>query len=532
MFESAELGHKIDNATYKRELPPLREALLDAQYDLLDTRKFPLIILMAGVDMAGKGETVNLLNEWLDPRHIETHALRDLTDEELQRPPMWRYWRVLPPRGKIGIFIGSWYSSPLLENVYGSIGNAELDQRLERINRFEKILCDEGALILKFWLHLSADQQKKRLKALEKDPDTRWRVTEKDRRHLKLYDRFHQVSERMLRVTSSPRAPWFIVDGSDPNYRSLTIGKVILQALRERLDAPPPAPEASFPPVTTAIDGRTVLKSLQLDQKLSKADYKKELEHWQGKLNLLSRHPDFKKISLLVVFEGNDAAGKGGAIRRVTQALDARQYRSNPVAAPSEEERLQPWLWRFWRRLPPRGTFAIFDRSWYGRVLVERVEGYCSPADWMRAYGEINDFEEQLERHHFLVVKFWLAISKEEQLRRFEERERVAFKRFKITEEDWRNRDKWDEYEAAICDMIDRTSAEITPWVLVEANNKYFARIKVLKSLCRSVEQALKSVAADGPTKGVVVKPERRKEVKAVPAKLKKANGGKEKKGK
>lgn len=496
MFESAELGHKIDNPTFKRELPALREALLDAQFDLLQSRKFPLIILMAGVDCAGKGETVNLLNEWLDPRHIETHALRELTDEELQRPPMWRYWRVLPPRGKIGIFIGTWYSAPLLENVYEHIGNAELDQHLERINRFEKTLCDEGALILKFWLHLSGEQQKKRIKVLEKDPQTRWRVTETDKKNCKLYDRFHQVSERMLRVTSTPLAPWFIVDGSDPNYRYLTIGKILLQAVRERLDAPSPQPAANFPPVHTAIDGRSLLNAVDFDKKLDKGEYRDALEHWQGKLNLLSRHASFRNLSVVVLFEGNDAAGKGGTIRRITQALDARQYRIVPVAAPSEEERMQPYLWRFWRRLPSRGSFAIFDRSWYGRVLVERVEGYCSQADWMRAYAEINDFEEQLLRHHTLVVKFWMAIGKDEQLKRFEERERVSFKRFKITEEDWRNREKWDDYERAICDMIDRTSTEIAPWVLVEANDKYYARIKVLKTLCRAIEEALKKGGA------------------------------------
>ncbi|NTU59994.1 MAG: polyphosphate:AMP phosphotransferase, partial [Deltaproteobacteria bacterium] len=219
--------------------------------------------------------------------------------------------------------------------------------------------------------------------------------------------------------------------------------------------------------------------------------YQEELEQWQGKLNLLSRHAGFRKRSVVVVFEGNDAAGKGGAIRRVTQALDARSYRVIPTAAPTDEERAQPYLWRFWRNLPRRGRFAIFDRSWYGRVLVERVEGFCSHADWMRAYGEINDFEEQLVRHQTMVVKFWLAISQEEQLRRFEEREKIGFKRFKITEEDWRNRDRWGEYELAVCDMIDRTSTEIAPWTLVEANDKNYARLKVLKTVCTRIEQAL-----------------------------------------
>jgi len=492
MFESAELGHVISKEVWKKRIPELREGLLDAQLDLLQSRKFPLIILVAGVDSGGKGETVNVLNEWLDPRHIETHALRDLTDEELERPQMYRYWRVLPPKGKIGVFIGTWYSEPLVENVYGNIKNAELDQRLERIVRFEKMLCDEGALILKFWLHLSKDEQKKRLKHLEKNPMTRWRVTEKDWHNFKRYDKFRKVSERMLRVTSTAESPWTIVEGTDPRYRYLTIGTTILDSLRQRLDVSEPAHhEEPIPPIVPSIDDLLILRTLDLSKKITKDVYRKELEKYQGQLNLLTRHEEFKKLSVAVVFEGNDAAGKGGSIRRVTQALDSRQFRIFPVAAPTEEERAQPYMWRFWRNIPRRGRFAIFDRSWYGRVLVERVEEYCPRADWMRAYGEINDFEEQLVRNRTVVVKFWLSISKEEQLKRFKEREKVGFKRFKITDEDWRNRDKWSDYELAVCDMIDRTSSEIAAWTLVEANDKYYARIKVLKTLCEKIQAAL-----------------------------------------
>jgi polyphosphate kinase 2 (PPK2 family) len=194
---------------------------------------------------------------------------------------------------------------------------------------------------------------------------------------------------------------------------------------------------------------------------------------------------------VIAVFEGMDAAGKGGAVRRITQAIDARLCSIIPIAAPSEEERAQPYLWRFWRNLPRRGRFAIFDRSWYGRVLVERVEGYCSEADWNRAYGEINDFEEQIVGSGGIVVKFWLSISQEEQLRRFQERQDSPFKRFKITEDDWRNRSKWGFYETAICAMLDRTSTEIAPWTLVASEDKYFGRIKILRTLCQRIEESL-----------------------------------------
>jgi AMP-polyphosphate phosphotransferase len=491
MFESAELGHKIDKERYRQEMPELREALLNAQIDLLSA-DFPVIIIIAGVDGAGKGETVNTINEWMDPRHIQTSALDTPTDEELEHPEMWRFWRALPPKGKIGIFIGSWYSTPIMDHVTGHTKNAELDQAMERIIRFEKMLTDEGALILKFWLHLSKDAQHQRLKSLERDHQTRWRVTPQDWAHHKLYDKLRKASEHALRQTSSCEAPWTIVEGTEPRYRYLTVGRAVLQGLRQRLDAPLAKGQfVAVPPLIPAIDDLLLIRSLDLGKRMTEEKYEEELAEYQRKLALLTRHDNFKNISVVVVFEGNDAAGKGGSIRRITSALDARQYRVVPVAAPTEDERAQPYLWRFWRHLPRKAKFAIFDRSWYGRVLVERIEGYCSPADWMRAFSETNDFEEQLIRNKTVIVKFWLAISKEEQLRRFTAREKTGFKRFKITDEDWRNREKWEEYELAICDMIDRTSSEIAPWTLVEANDKFYARIKVLKTLCKALERAM-----------------------------------------
>ncbi len=495
MFESAELGHVVDKETYRKEVPALREALLDAQLDLLQSPRFPVIILISGVDGAGKGETVNILNEWMDPRHIRTHALQDPSDEELERPVMWRYWRVLPPKGKIGILFRSWYSTPINNQIKGQWKSSDLDQRLERINRFEKMLADEGALILKYWLHLSKEKQRIRLKSLEKDPRTRWRVTERDWKNFKIYDSFSTIAEHVLRQTSTSQAPWTIIEGSDPRYRYLAVGNSVHKALRARLDAGETHKlSTSVPPIMPAINGLSVLNKLNMTVQIGKDKYENDLEKYQGKLNVLTRHANFRKISVVVVFEGWDAAGKGGSIRRITGALDARQYQVLPIAAPTEEERAQPYLWRFWRHVPRRGRLAVFDRSWYGRVLVERVEGFCGQEDWMRAYSEINDFEEQLVSNNTVMLKFWLHITKDEQLRRFEERERTGYKRFKITEEDWRNREKWDEYESAVCDMIDRTSTEIAPWTLVEANDKSFARIKVLKTLCKTIETALKQL--------------------------------------
>jgi polyphosphate:AMP phosphotransferase len=491
MFESAELGHRIDKERYEREAPELRNALLRVQYELVKTARFPVVILIGGVDGAGKGETLNLLTEWMDPRHIQTFALRPVSDD-LERPAMWRFWRALPASGRIAIFVGSWYTQPVLRRVYGEIKRSRLEQHVAEIRRFERMLTDEGTLLLKFWLHLSEKGQKKRFKSLESDKRTAWRVTETDWEHLALYDRFQSVSEHVLRETSTAAAPWIIVEGSEAHYRSLTIGNAIHDAMKRRLEhVGNPVRETIAPPPMPRIDGVSVIDRLDLAQTADQDTYKDELALLQGRLNKLTRSKRFDKISTVAVFEGCDAAGKGGAIRRVTQALDARKYSVIPIAAPSDEEKSRPYLWRFWRQIPEHGRLAVFDRSWYGRVLVERIERFCGDADWMRAYSEINDFEEQLVANRTVVVKLWLQISKDEQLRRFKERESVPFKRHKITAEDWRNREKWDAYTVAVCDMVERTSTAHAPWTLVEANDKYFARLKVLRALVDAIETAL-----------------------------------------
>ncbi|GAB7562508.1 polyphosphate:AMP phosphotransferase [Methylobacillus methanolivorans] len=496
MFESAELGHSIPDDLYKKELPALREALLDLQFDLAEAKVFPVLILIGGVDGAGKGETANLLNEWMDPRLIHTCAFGPATQDEAERPHMWRFWRELPPKGKIGIFFGSWYTAPILENLEGGKLRKKLDSHLSDIVRFERMLTDEGALVIKLWFHLSKKQQKNRIAELEANPKTRWRVTEQDKQHLKHYDEFRTLTGHILRETSTANAPWMVIEGFDPNYRSLTTGKYLLDIIRARLDSKaPPLRKAAAPALALKpVDDLNVLNTLDLSKSLDKDDYEDQLEEYQGKLNLLTRHEKFNRLSVIVAFEGVDAAGKGGAIRRVTQALDARTYSIIPISAPSDEENAQPYLWRFWRQLPRRGRVTIFDRTWYGRVLVERVEGFCSTQDWMRAYAEINDFEEQLLNHDIVLVKFWLHIDQKEQLARFKAREDTAFKRYKITDEDWRNREKWDDYQRAVCDMIDRTSTERAPWTLVESNDKKYARIKILKTICDQLERKLETL--------------------------------------
>ena len=492
MFESAELGHKIDKETFKVEEPKLRAALLEAQEQLREDGSFPVVILISGVDGSGKGETINVLYEWMDPRYMSTHAFYAPTAEERARPSMWRYWRALPPKGRTGIFSGSWYSQPIAERISNDLSRSDFDQRMDQLNRFEAMLVNEGALVLKFWIHLSKDAQRERLRLIEANPLTRWRVTKASWDRLKTYDKMQEVAGHLLRTTNTPWAPWVVVEGTDDRYRSLTVGRTILESLQRRLADKRDQNSPVAPPFSPRIDRRDLLNSLDMTQSLVKKAYETELATWQARLAEMMHHPEFKKRALILAFEGSDAAGKGGAIRRVMSAMDARQYQIIPIAAPTEEERAQPYLWRFWRHMPRLGRVAIFDRTWFGRVLVERVEGFCSEADWLRAYSEINDFEHDIWRAGGIIVKFWLQITDEEQLKRFDERAKIEHKRFKITEEDWRNREKAGAYHEAVCDMVDRTSTGTAPWTIVESNDKYFARVKILRTICERLEKELK----------------------------------------
>ncbi|MFO0895351.1 MAG: polyphosphate:AMP phosphotransferase [Phycisphaerales bacterium] len=490
MFESAEIGHSLDKPTYRRREPRLRRALLEAQSELLERRAFPVVVLVNGVDGAGKGETVNLLNEWMDPRHIHTSAFGARTQEERDRPEMWRFWRALPPRGRIGILFGSWYTDPILERVMGHDKRSVFERRLERIRRFERMLAAEGAVVLKLWFHLSHKAQERRLRKLSRSRRTAWKVTEDDWKRFRHYHEFVEVCAEALRRTSSAEAPWHVIEGSDARYRSITAGSLLLSAMRSRLEGAAPTVAGAAPPPAPAVDGRTLLATLAPRARTTVAEYERRLERLQARLNEAMRGGTMRRRSLVLVFEGMDAAGKGSTIRRVTRAMDARFFRVIPVAAPTDEERDQPYLWRFWRHLPEPGHCAIFDRSWYGRVLVERVEGFCRQTDWMRAYDEINDFESQLADAGAVVAKFWLAVSPQEQLRRFKARQGTAHKRFKITDEDWRNRRRRPAYDQAVCDMVDRTSTETAPWQLIAADDKHGARLEVLERLCRVVERA------------------------------------------
>lgn len=503
MFQTAELGRQVSKTDYKERELVLRQNLLALQQRLRSEGNFPVILDFAGVRGAGKGTSANLLNKWMDARWIVTEAYNAPSDEEVERPVFWRFWRNMPPKGQIGIYLSGRYSNPLLDYVYGKTTSEEFHRQLKRINNFEKALTDDGAMVLKFWMHISADVQKERLEVLEKDPLKSWRLSPDDWKHWEMYERFIEAAEKIISQTNTGHAPWEIIEGEDYYYRSLRVGEIFLERLerhlmsegfrqkylkefRKKLKGEPSQPGASNgKPLTTVMD------KLDLSQCISKKEYRDELALGQARLASLHQQAVHKNLSTILVFEGPDAGGKGGAIRQITEAMDARNYKVYPFAAPTDVEHSHHYLWRFWNCIQRAGRMTIFDRSWYGRVLVERVENFAGNDEWQRAYGEINDFEDQLIDHGIVLRKFWLHISKDEQLKRFKAREETPHKRWKLVDEDWRNREKWDEYATAVHEMIEKTSVQQSPWILVENECKRYGRIKVLNSVCDALEEAL-----------------------------------------
>jgi len=494
MFEAAKLGRKVPKEFFKAQVPELRTALLDAQFRLKGTNA-AVIVLIAGVEGAGKGEVVNRLNEWLDTRGVQTHAFWDQTDEETARPRYWRFWRAMPPRGEIAVLFGGWYLEPIEHRFRGQCTDVDLDEELTRIRQFERMLIEDGALVLKFWFHLPEREQRQRLKELARDDRSRWKMLPDKTKFPEEYSRFEQIAERVLRSTDTGTAPWFVIESTDRRYRDLAVGQTLLRAIDARLAHPqaiPPAPLSTAPSLPPTPEAQvTLIDHLDLSKTIAPGSYAKEMSRLRDALNERAWAAYKAKRSMVMVFEGVDAAGKGGAIQRITSAIDARLYRTITVAAPTDEERAHHYLWRFWRRVPRHGYITMYDRSWYGRVLVERVEGFASHAEWQRAYNEINGFEEQLSESGIIVFKFWLQISADEQLARFKARKDTPYKQHKITEEDWRNREKWDDYKLAVNEMVIRTSTEYAPWHLIAGNDKRHARIEILKTLVQRLDEAL-----------------------------------------
>jgi AMP-polyphosphate phosphotransferase len=492
MRTSAAASQRMSRKVYERRVAAVRAALVRMQVEL-KAAKFPALIVVAGVDGAGKGEVVNVLNAWLDPRGAETFGFHPPTDEERDRPPMWRYWRCVPPGGRIAIYAGGWHGDALRQDPRGTAEMKEFDATMRRMARFEEQLAADGALIVKIWLDLSKSAQGARLRDLESDPRTAWRVTPEDWQAYRDHDRLARLAARMRRATDGPGVRWRVIDANEPRRRNLLVAEHLLARFRAVLRAHRQAAPLRRPGRTIALRpaGLRRLRALPLDQELSAEAYERKRDKGLGRLNRLVREAALHRRSMVWVFEGWDAAGKGGAIRRLTDAIDARDCRVIPIAKPTEEEKAHHYLWRFWRHVPRAGLVTIYDRSWYGRVLVERLEGFARPVEWRRAFGEIEEFERELTEHGVIVLKFWLQISKAEQLRRFRDRAQTEYKRHKIDAEDWRNRRKWAAYETAVGDMLALTDTRAAPWHLIPAENKRYARLQIIKTSCDRIRAAL-----------------------------------------
>lgn len=501
MLEKIDLSKNMT----KKEVKPLMEKL-DMTLSKLQREarelKIPVMILFEGWGAAGKGTLINRLIQPMDPRGFKVFTIQEESEEEYMRPFLWRFWTKTPAKGRIHVFDRSWYRKVINDRIDNKCTKEELKNAYGDIVCFEETLSVDNCLIIKLFLHISQKEQKKRFKKLEASPETKWRVTEADWRHNEQYDDYMCAYEEMLENTDTDFAPWTIIEATDREYAQAKILTTVVNALQEKIndvrakaaekEAEKEAQKADVPgEAEESVFKTSVLDGVDLNKTMTKAAYKKKLKELQGRMEKLHSKMYHKRIPVVLAFEGWDAAGKGGAIRRLTETLDPRGYEVVPTAAPNDIEKAHHYLWRFWNSMPKAGHIAIFDRTWYGRVMVERIEGFCTEDEWKRAYKEINQMEANMTNFGAIVIKFWLHIDKDEQERRFKERMGNPEKQWKITDEDWRNREKWNRYVEAVDEMILRTSTTNAPWVIVEGNSKYYARIKVLETVVRALEERM-----------------------------------------
>lgn len=498
MFEQFNLDHSLSKSEYEREIPDLRERLGVLQRRLRELG-IPAIIVFEGWRASGISGTINKIAYALDPRGYRVHPIHDPSDIEREHPLMWRFWIRTPEKGGIAIFDRCWYS-----RIFVELLNRESDHPLpygplEDAIAMEDQLEADGTLIIRFFLHIDKKEQKRRLqKIAEKHPEL---VTSPPGIHgkLKEYDKLLPSVEKLLIKTDRPSRPWTIVEATDKHYTTVKVFKTIIHRMEDEIQRREAAggtkPKNGKPHLTgnsSRFEKYSILAKVDPAKSLPEREYKTRINECQHRLGELQFAIHHLKVPVILVFEGWDAAGKGGVIIRLNQALNPRCSVVEPISAPLLEERDHHYLWRFYRRFPGNGAITIFDRSWYGRVLVERVEGIASQAEWSRAYQEINSMEESLVRNGTILQKFWLHIDKETQLARFREREADPLKKYKITPEDWRNRKKWDEYEVAVNEMLQKTSSPSAPWTIVESNDKYYSRVTIMEAVIREIENRLK----------------------------------------
>ncbi len=454
-------------------------------------KNLPVLVIMDGWGAAGKGSVLGRIIKNLDPRFFKCETLTQETIEEARRPFLYRYFVRIPKAGQISFFDGSWMDEVTGRYLHGKINEKEYKQHLTSIKRFERQLNDNGYLVVKFFFHINEKIQKKRLKELEADEYTKWRVASKDKWQNKHYDKCFKVYDEYIEATNQFVAPWYFIDSTNKKWSELQMTEILISSIDTALKNAEAKQNAPMLQNTFPMKSIPKLSEISLDKSITDEEYKKELDKLQKRLSELHNELYHKKIPVIIAYEGWDAAGKGGNIKRIAAALDPRGYEVHPIASPEPAEKARHYLWRFWNRLPKDGHIAIFDRTWYGRVMVERLEGFCSENDWQRAYNEINEFEKELADWNAVIIKFWVQIDKDTQLARFTDRQNTPEKQWKITDEDWRNREKWDLYEGAIDEMLQKTNTTFAPWHVLESNDKKYARIKALKIVIKSIEKKL-----------------------------------------
>ena len=508
MLEKVDLSKKLSKEEYKEKMSHLETRIGQLQREC-KALKIPIMIVFEGFGAAGKGLQIGRLIQSMDPRGFHVFPIKNETEEERMHPFLWRFWTKTPEKGRIAIYDGSWYRRVLIDRFEKRTKEKELPEAFHSINSFEKQLTDDGTVIIKLFLDISRKEQKKRFEKLQKNKETAWRVTQGDLERNAKYNEYAAMMEDMLFKTDTDYAPWTIIEATDRRFATVKIYTTVIKAMADQIEklarqkkkvTADQETEDHMNVSEVAREADKELRELQvsilskadLSLKYSREEYEEKLDKLQKKIEKLHGELYRRRIPVVLGFEGWDAGGKGGAIKRLTAKMDARGYAVNPTASPNDIEKAHHYLWRFWRAMPKAGHVAIFDRTWYGRVMVERIEGFCTKEEWQRAYKEINDMEKDLYDAGAVVIKFWMHIDKDEQERRFRERQENPEKQWKITDEDWRNREKWDQYEDAVNEMLLRTSTDYAPWVVVEGNDKYYARVKVLKTVVDAIEARLK----------------------------------------
>lgn len=503
MLEKLDLTKKLDKKEYKERMEKLAPKLGKLQRACKELG-IPVMIAFEGYDAAGKGLQIGELIQALDPRGFEVYAVKKETREEKMHPFLWRFWMKMPARGRIAIYDSSWYRKVLIDRFDKKISDKDVEKAYRSILSFEEQLAADGMVLIKFFLAIDQEEQKKRFDKLLDSRETAWRVAKGDRKRNKNFEKYQAMNEEMLSRTDTSHAPWNLVEAVDRRFATVKIYETVAQILEEKVEAVRQQRAKDEEPQNEPAQAeenraeKTILSRADLTLSYTKEEYKERLKKLQKKIQKLHGELYRRRIPVVLGFEGWDAGGKGGAIKRLTQKMDPRGYVVHPTASPNDIERAHHYLWRFWTDMPKAGHVTIFDRTWYGRVMVERIEGFCSRGEWQRAYKEINDMERDLTDAGAIVLKFWMQIDKDEQERRFRAREENPEKRWKITDEDWRNRAKWDQYEEAVNEMLLRTSTPNAPWIVVEGNCKYYARIKVLETVCDAIEARIREDDGDG----------------------------------